>query len=155
AISQTHRLGLRKSWRNVLTIIAAAVAFLWVQTTVDQAAAVIESKAGFVGGFGLPPWAGWLAGGVAAGALGWVMCRITLCLRADDVASATHGSADIVKAFLKHGDRLTRGTLRVSPLPWPVPEPGERGCVLSRSAYLCVTAALIVVIYVLLQCAWA
>jgi branched-chain amino acid transport system permease protein len=155
AISQTHRLGLRKSYRTALTVIAAAVAFLWVQTVVDQAAAVIESKAGFVGGFGLPPWTGWLAGGVAAGVLGWAMGRITLGLRADYMAIATLGIAEIVKAFLKNADWLTRGTLTVSPLPWPVPTPGQIGFVLSRSAYLCVTAVLIVVIYVLLQRAWA
>jgi branched-chain amino acid transport system permease protein len=154
-ISQTHRLGLKKRYRTILTVIAAAIAFLWIQATLNGAAAVIEDQAGFVGGFGLPTWAGWLAGGIAAGALGWAMGRITLGLRADYMAIATLGIAEIVKAFLKNADWLTRGTLTVSPLPWPVPKPGELGFVLSRSAYLCVTAALIVIIYVLLQRAWA
>ena len=73
------------------------------------------------------------------------MGRITLGLRADYLAIATLGIAEIVKAFLKNADWLTKGTLTVSPLPWPVPTPNELGFVLSRSAYLSVVAILIVV----------
>jgi len=82
------------------------------------------------------------------------MGRITLGLRADYMAIATLGIAEIVKAFLKNADWLTKGTLTVSPLPWPVPTPNELGFVLSRSAYLSVVAVLIVVTYVLLERAW-
>ncbi len=155
ALSRTHRLGLPKSLRTLLTLISAAVTYLAVQGALDPAATVIESEAGFVGGFGLPVWLGWLVGGIAAGGLGWIMGKITLGLRADYMAIATLGISEIVKAFLKNADWLTRGTLTVSPLPWPVPTPDELGFVMARSAYLCVTAAMIVIIYVLLQRAWA
>ena len=125
-----------KKLRTLLTVMAAAATYLVVQSALDPAAALIESEARFVGGFGLPVWLAWAAGGAAAGALGWAMGRITLGLRADYMAIATLGIAEIVKAFLKNADWLTKGTLTVSPLPWPVPTPNELGFVLSRSAYL-------------------
>jgi len=152
--SQTHRLGLPTKWRTLLTLIALAVVYLWVQGILDPATTLIERNGGWVGGLGLPVWLGWTAGGIAAGALGWAMGRITLGLRADYMAIATLGISEIVKAFLKNADWLTRGTLTVSPIPWPVPTPQELGFIASRSAYLSVTAILIVVIFVLLQRAW-
>lgn len=154
AASQTHRLGLPKAWRTLLTMIVLAVAYLWAQSIFDPATTRIERGAGWIGGLGLPVWLGWAAGGVAAGALGWAMGRITLGLRADYMAIATLGISEIVKAFLKNADWLTRGTLTVSPIPWPVPTPQELGFVASRAAYLSITAILIAVIFVLLQRAW-
>jgi branched-chain amino acid transport system permease protein len=153
--SQTHRFGLPTKYRTLLTLIAGAVTYLAVQNILDPATTLIESQARFVGGFGLPVWLGWLLGGIAAGALGWAVGRITLGLRADYMAIATLGISEIVKAFLKNADWLTKGTLTVSPLPWPVPTPNELGFVLSRAAYLSVTATLIVILYILFERAWA
>lgn len=153
-LSRSTRIGLPKGLRTALTLIAAAITYLAVQGQLDPAATLIEREAGFVGGLGLPVWIGWAAGGLVAGLLGWAMGRITLGLRADYMAIATLGIAEIVKAFLKNADWLTRGTLTVSPLPWPVPTPQELGFVASRSAYLAVTAVMIVVLYVLLERAW-
>ncbi|APH72417.1 branched-chain amino acid ABC transporter permease [Aquibium oceanicum] len=153
-VSRSHRHGVPKWLRTLLTLVAAAITYLAVQGQLDPAATLIEREAGFVGGFGLPVWAGWVAGGLVAGLLGWAMGRITLGLRADYMAIATLGIAEIVKAFLKNADWLTRGTLTVSPLPWPVPTPQELGFVASRAAYLSVTAVIIVVLYVLLERAW-
>lgn len=154
AASQTHRLGLPKKWRTLLTLIVLAVVYLWVQGIMDPATTLIERNGGWVGGLGLPVWLGWTFGGIAAGLLGWAMGRITLGLRADYMAIATLGISEIVKAFLKNADWLTRGTLTVSPIPWPVPTPQELGFVASRAAYLSVTAILIVVIFIALQRAW-
>jgi branched-chain amino acid transport system permease protein len=153
-LSRSTRIGLPKGLRTALTLMAAAITYLAVQGQLDPAATLIEREAGFVGGLGLPVWMGWVAGGLVAGLLGWAMGRITLGLRADYMAIATLGIAEIVKAFLKNADWLTRGTLTVSPLPWPVPTPQELGFVASRSAYLAVTAVMIVVLYVLLERAW-
>jgi branched-chain amino acid transport system permease protein len=153
--SQTHRLGVPKQYRTLLALVAAAVTYLTVQGVLDPAAGLIEREARWVGGLGLPVWLGWLLGGIVAGGLGWAVGRVTLGLRADYMAIATLGIAEIVKAFLKNADWLTRGTLTVSPLPWPVPTPGQLGFVMSRAAYLSVTAVTIVVIYILLERAWA
>ena len=152
--SQAHRLGLPKKLRTLLTLIVLAVCYLWVQSIFDPATTAIERNGGWVGGLGLPVWLGWLAGGIVAGLLGWGMGRITLGLRADYMAIATLGISEIVKAFLKNADWLTRGTLTVSPLPWPVPTPQDLGFVASRASYLAVTSILILVIFVLLQRGW-
>ena len=154
AASQTHRLGLPRRMRTLLTVLVGAIAYLWAQSALDPATTLIESQARFIGGLGLPVGLGWLLGGLAAGGLGWVVGRITLGLRADYMAIATLGIAEIVKAVLKNADWLTKGTLTVSPLPWPVPTPNELGFVWSRAAYLSVVAVLIVVFYVLLERAW-
>ena len=154
AIGRIHRLGVPRGLRTAATIAAAAAVYLVVTTALDPVAGEIEAKAGFVGGLGLPAWTGWLAGGALAGLVAWPIGRICLGLRSDYLAIATLGIAEIIKAFLKNADWLTRGTLTVSPLPWPVPAPDEVGFVWARAGYLCLTAAMIVVIYVLIERAY-
>ena len=154
AISRLHRLGVPRGLRTAATIAAAAAVYLVVATALDPVAGEIEAEAGFVGGLGLPAWTGWLAGGALAGLVAWPIGRICLGLRSDYLAIATLGIAEIIKAFLKNADWLTRGTLTVSPLPWPVPAPDEVGFVWARAGYLCLTAAMVVVIYVLLERAY-
>ncbi len=114
----------------------------------------IESSAGFIGGLGLPVWLGWLAGGIVAGVLAWFVGHICLGLRSDYLAIATLGIAEIIKAILKNADWLTRGTLTVSPLPWPVATPGEIGFVASRALYLALMVVIIGLILWLLQRAY-
>ncbi len=154
-LSRSNRIGVPNKLRTVLTIIAGATTYLMAESALEPAAAIIEQNSGFIGGFGLPVWLGWLVGGLFAASLAWFIGRITLGLRSDYLAIATLGIAEIVKAFLKNADWLTRGTLTVSPLPSPVPTATEVGFIAARSAYLCVTAAMIVVIFVLLQRGWA
>ncbi len=117
-------------------------------------AAEIETQATWIGGFGLPIFVGWLLAAVVAGVIAWFIAKVCLGLRSDYLAIATLGFAQIIKTFLKNADWLTKGTLTVSPLPWPVPKPAEGEFLLARSLYLCVVAALIVVIYLALQRAW-
>ncbi|WP_245451106.1 branched-chain amino acid ABC transporter permease [Borborobacter arsenicus] len=154
-LSRIDRYGVPRRIRTMLTIIAALATYMMAQNALTPAAAIIEQNSGFIGGFGLPVGLGWLVGGVFAAVLAWFIGRITLGLRSDYLAIATLGIAEIVKAFLKNADWLTRGTLTVSPLPWPVPTPNEIGFVVARAAYLSITAVLIVIIYVLLQRGWA
>lgn len=154
-LSRSNRYGVPKKMRTLLTVIAGATTYLMAESALEPAASLIEQNSGFIGGFGLPVWMGWLFGGIIAGALAWFIGRITLGLRSDYLAIATLGIAEIVKAFLKNADWATRGTLTVSPLPWPVPTATEVGFIAARSAYLCITALLIVVIFVLLQRGWA
>ncbi|NGO53290.1 branched-chain amino acid ABC transporter permease [Allomesorhizobium camelthorni] len=154
-VSRADRIGVPKKLRTALTVVVAAVTYLTVQNALAPAAEIIEKGSSFVGGFGLPVGLGWVLGGLVAGLLAWFIGRITLGLRSDYLAIATLGIAEIVKSFLKNADWLTRGTLTVSPLPWPVPTPNEIGFVAARSAYLALTAVLIVAIYILLQRGWA
>ncbi len=153
-ISQLHRIGLPRKLRSLLMIVTIGVVYLSVVGALDPVGDRIESEMGFVGGLGLPVWLGWALGGAVAGLIAWGIGKVCLGLRSDYLAIATLGIAEIIKAILKNADWLTRGTLTVSPLPWPVPRPDELGFVLARASYLCVTAVLIAVIYVLLQRAY-
>ncbi|WP_417518869.1 branched-chain amino acid ABC transporter permease [Minwuia sp.] len=154
ATSRLDRIGVPKSLRTAITAVVAGAVYLTVVMQLEPVASEIEKTAGFVGGLGLPVWIGWAMGGVVAGLIAWFIGHICLGLRSDYLAIATLGIAEIIKALLKNSDWLTRGTLTVSPLPWPVPTPDEIGFVAARSAYLAVTAVLIVAIYFLLQRAY-
>ena len=79
------------------------------------------TKAGFLGGLGLPILLSWVAGGLLAAAVAWVIGKIALGLRADYLAIATLGISEIIIAVLKNEDWLARGVKNVSGLPRPVP----------------------------------
>ncbi|MBW2705633.1 MAG: hypothetical protein JRD84_04950 [Deltaproteobacteria bacterium] len=138
-INKLPALQSRTRLRRLLVLIAIATTYLIFMQSLAPVASHIEKTAGFIGGFGLPVWLGWAAGGVVAGILAWFVGHICLGLRSDYLAIATLGIAEIVKAVLKNADWLTRGTLTVSPLPWPVPTPGEIGFITSRALYLAVS----------------
>ena len=152
--SKLDQLGVPKKLRIVITVLLAVVLYLVVISMLRDVTSEIQSRAGFVGGFGLPAWTGWIVGGALAGGIGYFIGRMCLGLRSDYLAIATLGIAEIIKAFLKNSDWLTRGTATVSPLPWPTPGPSELGFTLARALYLSITAAMIAVIFFLLHRAY-
>ncbi|MEO0921084.1 MAG: branched-chain amino acid ABC transporter permease, partial [Pseudomonadota bacterium] len=84
--------------------------------------AVDPARTGFMGGLGLPITFSWLAGGLLAACVAWLIGKISLGLRADYLAIATLGISEIVIAVLKNEDWLARGVKNVTGLPrWPVP----------------------------------
>ena len=153
-ISHLPTLKQRNKLRRLLLLIAIAVTYLLFMQNLEPVASGIERSAGFIGGMGLPVWLGWIAGGIAAGLLAWFVGHICLGLRSDYLAIATLGIAEIVKALLKNADWLTRGTLTVSPLPWPVATPGEIGFIASRALYLTIILVIIAAVVYLLQRAY-
>ncbi|WP_416138362.1 branched-chain amino acid ABC transporter permease [Halomonas sp. HK25] len=152
--TRLDRLGVPKKLRTLIAVVLAVVLYLVVISLLREVTGEIQSRAGFVGGLGLPAWTGWIVGGALAGAVGYFIGHICLGLRSDYLAIATLGIAEIIKAFLKNSDWLTRGTATVSPLPWPTPGPAELGFTLSRAIYLSVTAVIIAVIFFLLHRAY-
>ena len=88
---------------------------------VEAIESVDPIKAGFLGGLGLPILLSWIAGGLLAAAVAWAIGKITLGLRADYLAIATLGIAEIIIAVLRNEDWLARGVKNVSGLPRPVP----------------------------------
>ncbi|PKG49223.1 MULTISPECIES: branched-chain amino acid ABC transporter permease [Halomonadaceae] len=154
AVSKLDRLGMPKPLRTLIVVVLGLVLYLAVISQLREVTDAIESQAGFVGGLGLPPWTGWIVGGALAGGVGYFIGHICLGLRSDYLAIATLGIAEIIKAFLKNSDWLTRGTATVSPLPWPTPGPAELGFTLSRAIYLSFTAVIIAVIFFLLNRAY-
>jgi branched-chain amino acid transport system permease protein len=123
-VSKADRIGIRGRWKTTATVIAWIVAYAIYRSQIDPAAAYIESVGGgWVGGLGLHPVLGWLFGGMLAAAAAYVVGKICLGLRTDYLAIATIGISEIIRALLKNMDWLTRGTLTVSPIPWPTPIP--------------------------------
>ena len=109
-----------------------AAGYVWFKSDFLLAAEAIESAEtadptmnGFIGGLDLPVLLGWGVGGALAGIAAWFIGRTTLGLRSDYLAIATLGIAEIIRTFLKNADWLTRGTLTVSPIDWPVPTPRD------------------------------
>jgi branched-chain amino acid transport system permease protein len=121
---QVKRLGASGTLQFWVSLLAWLVAYIIYRTQLDPAADYIEHQGGgWVGGLGLPVWLGWAAGAVLAGLAAYVIGRISLGLRSDYLAIATIGMSEIIRAFVKNMDWLTRGTLTVTPIPWPVPTP--------------------------------
>lgn len=152
--SRLHHLGVPRRLRTGLAVALALLFYLLVSARLGVVTEQIESQFGYIGGLGLPPWAGWIVGGALAGVVGYFIGKVCLGLRSDYLAIATLGIAEIIKAVLKNADWLTRGTATVSPLPWPVPGPETVGFTLARAFYLSVTAVMIAVIFFLLTRAY-
>ena len=161
AAHNAHRIGIRGRLKVVLVVLAWFIAYIAYRSQIDPATTYIEEKAGFVGGLGLPIEVAWLVGGAIAGGVAYLIGNVCLGLRTDYLAIATIGIAEIIRAFLKNMDWLTRGTMTVSPLPWPVPTALETGIsdptnalMFSRSLFLCVTVAVTAILFFLLQRAY-
>ena len=91
----------------------------------DPASAAIESVnpavTGFLGGMGLPILFSWIVGGIFAAGAAWLVGKVSLGLRSDYLAIATLGISEIIIAFIKNEDWLTRGVKNVTGLDRPVP----------------------------------
>jgi branched-chain amino acid transport system permease protein len=122
---KSDRLGIKGGWKTFVTVVAWFVAYCIYRSQIDPAAAYIEANAGFVGGLGAHPVLGWLFGGVLAAVIAFIVGKIALGLRTDYLAIATIGISEIIRALIKNMDWLTRGTLTVSPIPWPTPLPQD------------------------------
>ena len=146
-----YRDRIGRTLASFLTVLTLAVGLFVVSGAMDVAATTIESEAGFMGGLGLPVVLGWAFAGLVAGLIAWGVGKVCLGLRADYLAIATLGIAQIIKTFLKNADWLTNGTLTVSPLAWPVPDPRAVGFETARLYYLIVSAVLVVLVFLLLQ----
>ena len=158
---QVHRIGITGKAKAAVVLLAWALAYIGYRSQIDPAATFIETEVGFVGGLGLPVLLGWLVGGVLAGAVAYGIGKVCLGLRTDYLAIATIGIAEIIRALLKNMDWLTRGTLTVSPLPWPVSTPLETGIedislalTFSRAMFLSVTIVAVALIFLLLERAY-
>ena len=109
--------------RNLLMIFVLAGGFFLFRSLLDPAAAIIEkinpAGEGYLGGLGLPVIFSWLVGGIFAAGAAWIIGKISLGLRADYLAIATLGIAEIIIAIIKNEDWLTRGVKNVIGIPRP------------------------------------
>jgi len=111
--------------RNWIMTGVVLIGYLFMRFFYEQGTYAIEAvdpaKTGFLGGIGLPILFSWLAGGVAAAGLAWLIGRIALGLRSDYFAIATLGISEIMISILKNEDWLSRGVKNVTGLKRPVP----------------------------------
>ena len=109
--------------RNVVMIVVLLGGFFIFRGLLDPATAIIEkinpAGEGYLGGLGLPVIFSWLVGGLFAAGVAWVIGKISLGLRADYLAIATLGIAEIIIAIIKNEDWLTRGVKNVIGIPRP------------------------------------
>lgn len=152
--NKADQIGIRGKLKALLVAVVIAVAFVSLSSHMARMATQIESTSGWMGGLGLPVIFGWIVAGIVAAGIAWAVGKVCLGLRSDYLAIATLGIAQIIKTFLKNADWLTRGTLTVSPLPWPVPTPSGGDFIFARSAYLCVVVVVMALFYIALQRAY-
>ncbi len=88
---------------------------------IEQIEAVNPAKTGFLGGLGMPVLFSWIAGGLFAAGLAYIIGKIALGLRADYLAIATLLIAEIIVSIIKHEDWLARGVKNVIGLKRPAP----------------------------------
>lgn len=159
----SDRIGVKGGWKIALTVLCWAIAYITYRSQIDPAAAYIEANAGFVGGLGLHPVLGWVFGGVLAAGIAYIVGKICLGLRTDYLAIATIGISEIIRALIKNMDWLTRGTLTVSPIAWPVPTPQDYQAggvsidvsfVYARVGYVVLVALVLAVVIFLVQRAY-
>ncbi len=158
-----HRIGFPRWLQRTLQVIAWIAAYIFFRTQIDPAIAYIEAGPEWIGGLGLPVWLGWVLGGLLAAGVAWLIGKVCLGLRSDYLAIATIGIAEIIHALLKNMDWLTRGTLTVSPVPWPVPRPQDfqawgtsidASFIYARSGYLLLVLVILGAAFFLLQRAY-
>ncbi len=115
----------RGTRRALLTGLVVVVGFVVIRVVFDPAVKLIESvnpaRTGFLGGLDMPIILAWPIGGLVAAGVAWLIAKVALGLRADYLAIATLGIAEIVIAILKNEDWLTRGVRNVTGLDRPVP----------------------------------
>ncbi len=113
--------GLRLAATALLLAAGYGVAQAWFAPAVAAIEAIEPARTGFLGGLDLPIILSWPLGGAVAAAAAWLVARLALGLRADYLAIATLGIAEIALAVLKNEDWLTRGVKNVTGLDRPVP----------------------------------
>ena len=163
-VSKSDRIGIKGGWKTALTVVAWIISYIVYRSQIDPAAAYIEGLGtGWVGGLGLHPVLGWAFGGVLAAAVAYVVGKICLGLRTDYLAIATIGISEIIRALLKNMDWLTRGTLTVSPMPWPVELPQQLqtqgvsindSFVQARLGFLAIVVVIVAISFFLVQRAY-
>ena len=125
ALAVTVAARLRGTARIWLVAAVVILGYIATRVAFDPAIAAIEannpSKAGNIGGLGLPVLLSWPVGMAFAAAAAWGVGRVALGLRSDYLAIATLGIGEIIVAVLKNEGWLARGVLNITGIPRPVP----------------------------------
>ncbi len=157
-------IGIKGKLHKIMQILAWFIAYIIFRTQIDPAADYIEKTSTYVGGLGLPVIIGWAFGGILAAGVAYIIGKICLGLRTDYLAIATIGVSEIIRALIKNMDWLTKGTLTVSPVPWPVPNPQafqamgvgiDASFIVARASFLAVVLVVLLGALFLIQRAYS
>ncbi|MGV6847811.1 MAG: branched-chain amino acid ABC transporter permease [Marinibacterium sp.] len=111
--------------RTLAMLVILVGGFFLYRAVFDPAAQAVEkvnpALEGYLGGLNLPVLVAWPVGGLLAAGAAWLIGKTALGLRADYLAIATLGIAEIILAVMKNEDWLTRGVKNVVGIPRPVP----------------------------------
>lgn len=125
AVVMTYKKTRRGPIRNIAIAAILVPGYFIFRFFFDPASAAIEAVnpavTGFLGGMGLPILFSWIVGGFFAAGAAWLVGKVSLGLRSDYLAIATLGISEIIIAFIKNEDWLTRGVKNVTGLARPVP----------------------------------
>ena len=114
--------GRRRTLALLGVLAGGLLLYRWLfDPAVGAIEAVNPAGEGYLGGLGLPVLVAWPVGGLLAAGAAWIVGKTALGLRADYLAIATLGIAEIIIAILKNEDWLSRGVKNVVGLPRPVP----------------------------------
>ncbi len=140
-------LGLNLQWGLTGLMNFGLLGFIAVGAYTSALLTAPES-AQHLGGFGWPWWAAWPLAALAGALLALPVGAISLRLRADYLAIATIGIAEIVRLVVRNEDWLTGGPLGVPSIPRPFESLGQP---MGQFAYLALVAAVVAGLYALAQ----
>ncbi len=150
-------LGLNLQWGYTGLFNVGVAGFLAVGAytaailTTAPAAPTINLP-GHLGGFSQPFWVGLIGAILMTGLVAFLIALPTLRLRADYLAIATIGLAEIIRNYLQNAQSITGGTFAIG----SIPRPGEDynldiGPILSDLIFFAIVIAAIVGVYLLLE----
>ncbi len=144
-------IGININW-GFTGLFNVGVAGFFAVGAYSSAVLTSEPSTYHIGGFGLPMPLGVLAAMVFAALVAWGVGKVCLRLRADYLAIATIGIAEIIRLMFKNWESLGGGPFGVKSVPRPFEGMlGDRG---SQVAYLFLMVAVLAILYFLVQRAW-
>ena len=140
-------LGLNIQWGFTGLFNAGVAGFFAIGAYTTAIVTSVASEQ-HLGGFGLPAAAGMVAAMVASAIIAWGVGRICIRLRADYLAIATLGIAEIFRLVLKNEVWATNGPRGISLIPKPFEHYAEPW---NQIGMLLLVFAVVAVLYVLLE----
>jgi branched-chain amino acid transport system permease protein len=140
-------LGLNIQWGFTGLFNAGIAGFVAVGAYVSAILTTAESPL-HLGGFGLPLWMGAVAAMLVSAVIAAGIGKICIRLRADYLAIATIGIAEILRLILKNEDWATNGPRGITAIPKAFEHLGEP---LAQLAFTAMVLATVLAIYLLLE----
>ena len=140
-------LGLNIQWGFTGLFNAGVAGFFAIGAYTTAIVTTVASER-HLGGFALPPGAGMVAAMITSAIIAWGVGRICIRLRADYLAIATLGIAEIFRLVLKNEVWATNGPRGISLIPKPFEHLSEPW---NQVGMLLLVFAVVAVLYVLLE----